>query len=371
VSTSAAPRRSRTPLGRGLAVRIALIGIAAALVAVGIVTLGVWVFGGERLATIMMAAGETATHAYEMFDRGIRDVLLVGTLLAVVASLALAIVLARMIARPLADVKAAARRVADGDLGARVPIAVPDELADLAESFNQMAAALEESERQRRDIIANIAHELRTPLTNLEGYLEAIRDGVIVPDRETYESLLEETERLARLAHSLDDLATGDRAGRRSAPVDVDLASLLAASAQLIRPAFEARHLSLERHWPQPLPVRADPDQVVQVLANLLQNAARYAPSGGRVALATEQLEDVVLVSVINGGEAIPAQDLPHLFERFYRVEKSRDRATGGAGIGLAIVKQLVEGWGGRVGVESTPGRTTFWFSLPRSRPAA
>jgi signal transduction histidine kinase len=365
-----ATARRRSVLGRGLAVRIALVGYAVALVAVGIVILGVWVFGGERLAAIMMAAGETATQAYEMFDRGIRDVLVVATFLAFVASLALAIVLARMISRPLAEVGAAARRVADGDLGARVPQAPTDELAGLADSFNQMAAALEESERQRRDIIANIAHELRTPLTNLEGYLEAIRDGVIVPDRETYESLLEETERLTRLAHSLDDLATGDRAGRRSVSVDIDLATLLAAAAQLIRPAFDARQLRLERHWQQPLPVRADPDQVAQVLANLLQNAARYAPSGGRVALSTEQLEDVVLVSVINGGEAIPAQDLPHLFERFYRVDKSRNRATGGAGIGLAIVKQLVEGWGGRVGVESTPGRTTFWFSLPRSRHA-
>lgn len=363
--------RRRSVLGRGLAVRIALVGYAVALVAVGIVILGVWVFGGERLATIMMAAGETATQAYEMFDRGIRDVLVVATLLAFVASLALAIALARMISRPLAQVGAAARRVADGDLGARVPQAPTDELAGLADSFNQMAAALEESERQRRDIIANIAHELRTPLTNLEGYLEAIRDGVIVPDQQTYESLLEETERLVRLAQSLDDLAIGDRADRPSEPRDIDVAALLDAAVELVRPAFEARGLSLERRWPKPLPAYADPDQVAQVLANLLQNAARYAPSGGVVTLATEEREDSLLVGLTNGGEAIPAADLPRLFERFYRVEKSRDRALGGAGIGLAIVKQLVEGWGGRVGVESAPGRTTFWFSLPRSRPVA
>jgi signal transduction histidine kinase len=358
-------------LGRGLAVRIALVGIGAALVAVGIVTLGVWVFGGERVARIMMAAGETATHAYEMFDKGIRDVLLVGTILAVVASLALAIALARMIARPLAEVGAAARRVADGDLGARVPRGSPDEIASLADSFNQMAEALEESERQRRDIIANIAHELRTPLTNLEGYLEAIRDGVIVPDRQTYESLLEETERLVRLATSLDDLATGDRAGRPAEPVDIDLAALLDAAVELVRPTFDARQLGIDRRWHRPLAAHADPDQVAQVLANLLQNAARYAPSGGTVTLAAEEHADSILVSLTNGGEAIPADDLPHLFERFYRVEKSRDRGLGGAGIGLAIVKQLVEGWGGHVGAESRPGRTRFWFSLPQPRRGA
>jgi two-component system sensor histidine kinase BaeS len=365
-----ARQRSGT-LGRGLAVRIALVGITAALVAVGIVTLGVWVFGGERLANIMMAAGETATEAYAMFDKGIRDILFVATVVAVVASLALAIALARMIARPLAGVSAAARRVASGDLAARAPRGVPDELASLADSFNQMAAALEESERQRRDIIANIAHELRTPLTNLEGYLEAIRDGVIVPDRQTFESLLEETERLARLSRSLDDLATGDRAGRPAEPVDVDLAQLLDASVELARPTFEARQLGLERQWRRPLPARADPDQFAQVLANLLQNAARYAPAGGTVVVAAEPREDSILVSLSNSGEAIPAADLPHLFERFYRVEKSRDRAHGGAGIGLAIVKQLVEGWGGRVGAESAPGRTRFWFSLPQSRRGA
>jgi signal transduction histidine kinase len=276
-----------------------------------------------------------------------------------------------MIARPLADVGAAARRVADGDLAARVPRTAPDELASLADSFNQMAAELEESERQRRDIISNTAHELRTPLTNLEGYLEAIRDGIIVPDQQTYDSLLEETERLVRLAHSLDDLAAGDRAGKRAHPIDVDLATLLAVAVELARPAIEAQRLTIERRWRTPLPARADPDQFAQVLANLLQNAARYAPEGGVVTLSAEQRDDTVLVSLANSGEGIPDEDLPHLFERFYRVEKSRDRALGGAGIGLAIVKQLVEGWGGRVGAESVPGRTRFWFSLPQGRPGA
>jgi len=353
-------------LGRGLAWRIALVGMAAGLLAVGIVTIGVAVVGSEALAALMMEHGETAATSYAMFDHSIRDVLLVATLVAIVASVALAVVLARMIARPLAAVGAAARRVAGGDLAARVPRAAPDELASLADSFNQMAAALEESERQRRDIIANTAHELRTPLTNLEGYLEAILDGVIEPDRQTYESLLEETERLVRLAHSLDDLASGDRAGRRPYPVEVDLAALLSAAVELARPAFEARRLTIERRWREPLPARADPDQVSQVLSNLLQNAARYASPGSRVTLAAEQREDTVLVSLANSGEGIPAADLPHVFERFYRVEKSRDRALGGAGIGLAIVKQLVEGWGGRVGAESVPGQTRFWFSLPQ-----
>ena len=366
-----APRSSHRGLGlgRGLAWRIALVSIASALVAVSIVTVGVWVVGSDALAHLAMRAGDTADHAHGMFDRSIRDVLLVAIAVAIVASVGLAVMLARMIARPLADVGAAARRVADGDLAARVPRAAPDELASLANSFNQMAAELEESERQRRDIIANAAHELRTPLTNLEGYLEAIRDGVIVPDRQTYELLLEEAERLVRLAHSLDDLAAGDRAARQAHAVDIDLAVLLATAVELARPALETRRLTVVRRWRTPLPARADPDQLAQVLANLLQNAARYAPDGDVLTLAAEQRADSVLVSLTNSGEGIPAEDLPHLFERFYRVEKSRDRALGGAGVGLAIVKQLVEGWGGRVGADSAPGRTRFWFSLPQDRP--
>jgi two-component system sensor histidine kinase BaeS len=364
-----APRAGhRSPLfGRGLAWRIALVGIASALVAVGIATLGIWAFRAELAHIVMVAMdqGQSTSNAYAMFDDSVRDLLFFAIGVAIVASIALAIVLSRMIARPLAEIGAAARQLAGGDLGIRVPRAAPDELASLADSFNQMAAELEESERQRRDIIANTAHELRTPLTNLEGYLEAIRDGVILPDRQTYESLLEETERLVRLARSLDDLSLGDAAHKNARPRDVDLALLLGAAAELARPTFESRRLTLERRWPQPLPGRADPDQFAQVLANLLQNAARYAPERGIVTLAAEPREGTVLVSLTNSGEGIPQEDLAHVFERFYRVEKSRDRARGGAGIGLAIVKQLVEGWGGRVGAESGSGRTRFWFSLP------
>ena len=134
---------------------------------------------------------------------------------------------------------------------------------------------------------------------------------------------------------------------------------------QLARPAFDARNLTIERRWPVPLPARVDPDQLAQVLANLLQNAARYAPPGGIVMLTAEPRPGMILVSVTNQGEDIPPGDLPHVFERFYRVEKSRDRARGGAGVGLAIVRQLVEAAGGRVAVESEAGWTEFTVLLP------
>ncbi|MGH7912950.1 MAG: sensor histidine kinase, partial [Candidatus Dormibacteraceae bacterium] len=237
------------------------------------------------------------------------------------------------------------------------------ELSSLADSFNQMSAALADQERLRRDLIANFAHELRTPLTNLAGYLQALRDGVMEPSPAVLSSLDEEAQRLVRLSRSLDVLASG--AGPRPAtPAEIDLLVIIEAAVQLCRPTFDANRLAVTLRLPAELPVRADPDQLAQVVLNLLQNASRYTPPGGRVEITAERAAGTVLVGVSNSG-TVPDQDLPFLFERFYRVEKSRDQARGGAGIGLAVVKQLVEEAGGRVGVESREGLTRFWFSIP------
>jgi signal transduction histidine kinase len=268
------------------------------------------------------------------------------------------------LARPLREIGRAARQIAEGDYDARIPRHGPEEIVSLSDSFNQMAAALEEQERMRREFIANAAHELRTPLTNLQGYLEALRDGVIEPDRATFESLWDEADRLVRLSRSLDTLAAGD-AGATEPARDLDLATTIRTAVELARPAAVAAGLELSIEVPGRLPARGDPDQLAQVVGNLLQNAIRYTPAGGRVDVRAERRPGDVLVSVANTGDGIPAADLPHVFERFYRVEKSRDRARGGAGIGLAIVRQLVEAAGGVVGAESRDGLTRFWFSLP------
>jgi two-component system, OmpR family, sensor histidine kinase BaeS len=355
--------RSRS--SRGLAARIALAAMITAGAALAVLALGVAVVGANAFAALMMAHGETAEAAQAMFDQSIRGVLVATVALAIALSIGLAVLIARMLARPLEEVGAAARRIADGDYAARVPRDGPEEIASLADSFNQMAAALQEQERLRREFIANAAHELRTPLTNLQGYLEALRDGVIVADAATYDSLWEEADRLVRLARSLDALAVGESSAEPARRIELDLAPILDASVALVRPALEAQGIGLERRWSSPLPARGDPDHLAQVLANLLQNAVRYTPHGGSVTVSGEPRAGSVLVSVVNTGEPIPAEDLPHVFERFYRVEKSRNRASGGAGIGLAIVKQLVEAGGGRVGAESSPAGTRFWFSVP------
>lgn len=352
-------------IARGIAGRIALAAIASAAVGLAILAIGVAVVGADIFTALMVEAGDSADQAREMYDSSVTNVVIAAAVVAVIASIGLAVVLARMLARPMAEIAGAARRIASGDYAARVPREGPEELASLADSFNQMAASLERQEVMRRDFIANAAHELRTPLTNLQGYLEALRDGVITADRATYESLHEEADRLVRLSRSLDALAEGDAGTSPPIFVDLDLAAAVRAALDLATPAIELARLHLVTDVPASLPARADPDGLAQVLANLLSNAVRYTPAGGTITVHVERRPGDLLISVANTGERIPADDLDRVFERFYRVDKSRDAARGGAGIGLAIVKQLVEANGGRVGAESRDGLTRFWFSLP------
>jgi signal transduction histidine kinase len=349
----------------GLAWRIALACLAVVAVATAIIAGGVFVFGQRAFEQLMVEHGAPVADARAMFQETVSAFFLAGVGAAVLASIALALVLSRRISAPLERLRLAARAIAAGDLRVRVRPDGPAEVRSLARSFDQMAERLEEQERLREEFVVNAAHELRTPLTNLRGYLEALRDGVIEPGRETFESLHEEVERLVRLSRSLDALAEGDLRTRPPDVRDVDLATAIDSAVELVQPAFERRRIAWEVRAPRPLPVRANPDHVAQVLANLLQNATRYTPEGGSVTVAATARPRDAVVTVSNTGDGIPAADLPHVFERFFRVERSRDRARGGAGIGLAIVKQLVELNGGEVGAGSADGSTRFWFSLP------
>jgi len=352
-------------IGRGIALRIGLAALASAGVGLVILAAGVTIVGAAVFTELMVEAGDSAEHARAMYDASVSTVVLTAVIVAALASAVLAIVLARMLARPLAEIGRAARRIATGEYGARVPRDGPEELVSLADSFNQMAASLERQEQMRRDFIANAAHELRTPLTNLQGYLEALRDGVIQADRQTYDSLLDEAERLVRLSQSLDSLAEGDASSAPPALRELDLVVAIRTALDLAQPGVDRAGLAVVVDLPDALPARANPDHLAQVLANLLSNATRYTPSGGTITIRAERRPAALLVSIVNTGDAIPAADLDRVFERFYRVEKSRDRARGGAGIGLSIVKQLVEAGGGHVGAESRDGQTRFWFSLP------
>ncbi|MCU0478193.1 MAG: ATP-binding protein [Chloroflexi bacterium] len=347
----------------GIGRRILAASLAVVAVALGIVAVGVVRVGGNLFADLMIAAGDTADHARDMYDQSVTVVLVVAAVVGSLVAFLLAVLFARRLARPIEQMAGAAEQIADGDLSVRVPVEGPAELRSLAAAYNTMAQRLAEQEEIRREFVVNASHELRTPLTNLQGYLEALRDGVIPPDPATFDSLREEVDRLSRLAASLSVLAGEDRVPSVLGPVELDV--LVRASAELVAPALARRSITLDVATDPGLVVRGRADELTQVLANLLQNASRYTPTGGRVTVTAERTDAAVVVRVANTGPGIPPDDLPRVWERFYRVEKSRDRERGGAGVGLAIVKQLIEDAGGRVGVTSGGGWTTFWFRLP------
>ncbi len=285
-------------------------------------------------------------------------------LVAVVVSLAAS----RRIAQPLERLLIAAQRIAAGHYRERAPVQGDYELARLAAQFNTMAAALEDAEQRRVALIGDVAHELRTPLATIAGYVEGMLDGVVEPDDGTWALVLDEVNRLRRLAGDLQELSrveAGQVALRLTA---IAPAALSAAAVARLAPQFAEKGVALHIQVPADLPlVNADLDRALQVLINLLGNALHYTPAGGDVTVQAMQADDAVQWVVRDTGIGIAAEHLPHLFERFYRVDKARARATGGAGIGLTICKALVELHGGRIWATSAgPGQgATFAFTLP------
>jgi two-component system sensor histidine kinase BaeS len=347
----------------GIATRIAVAALAVVSVVLAVLVLGVMRVGADAFAALMVRAGDSAEHAREMFEASVVGVFIVAVIVAVLAALLLGSVLARRIARPIERLAEAAQRTASGDLRSTAVEEGPAEVRALANAFNVMVDRLAEQDAVRREFVVNASHELRTPLTNLQGYLEALRDGVLPPDPSTFDSLREEVDRLTRLAASLDLLAGAD--DERPMPEDLDLGALVRSGVELTGPSFARRSIRVNASIAAGIKVHARADELAQVVSNLLQNALRYTPAGGQVRVTVERGTGDAVVRVANSGSEIPADDLPRVWERFFRVERSRDRTSGGAGIGLAIVKRLVEEAGGRVGASSEAGTTTFWFSLP------
>ena len=274
---------------------------------------------------------------------------------------------------PVRGLTSAARRLGKGDLSYRVPQVRRDEVGQLAATFNEMAAGLEEAAHQRRAMTADIAHELRTPLTNIQGYLEAIKDGVVQPDTETIGVLHKQTVHLAHLVDDLRLLAIAD-AGRLNLDMRPERLDLLAEDAvAAFRPRAADKRVALIVVAAPVLPLAdLDRTRIRQVIANLVENALRHTPENGRVTVRVEPLgPEVLRLAVEDNGPGIPAGQLEKIFDQFYRVDPSRSRATGGAGLGLTIVKKLVEAHGGSVRAESEPSQgARFIIELPVSKAA-
>lgn len=306
----------------------------------------------------------------EAFRRAEETTLALAAVSSVMAAVAVSIFVSGRIASTVRRMNSAARRIASGRYSERVPLGEPDELGKLAASFNAMAESLEADERRRLELIGTVAHELRTPIANLQGYLEGVVDGVVPTSPETWNFLLSETGRLRRLVEDLQELS---RAEAKQLPLSIrriNPARALETAVTRLRAAFEEKGIDLKVSVPTSLPdVLADEDRVVQIATNLLTNAIRYSPGGARVEISAHEKPKEVVVAVRDSGMGIAPEHLPHLFERFYRVDRARSRAAGGSGIGLTIALSLVEAMGGRMWAESDgAGRgSTFWFTLPRA----
>ncbi len=293
-------------------------------------------------------------------------------LAAAAISAGIALLMARWLARgmtqPLRDMAHAARRMERGDYSTRVHTRSRDEVGQLTEAFNTMSAELEGVERLRRDLVANVSHELKTPITAIRAHLENLLDGVERPDPETLQVMLTQSERLGRLVDQLLDLS---RLESGDVPLDrqpVSLGPLVSQVLTEIDVARADRGVSVSSEVPENLPpALADRERVHQVLFNLVDNAVRYTPSGGAVTVSAHRHNGSVEIEVQDTGVGIPAEHLPRLFERFYRVDTSRSRDDdGGTGIGLAIARSVVEAHGGQIHAQSEPGRgSTFTFELP------
>lgn len=276
----------------------------------------------------------------------------------------------RQITLPLASLTKASTQIAAGDLTARVPVQSHDEFGDLATTFNQMANNLETQEMMRRNLMADIAHELRTPLAGIQGTVEALQDGVFPLTKEGLTPIHHEVLLLNRLVEDLRTL-TNAEAGKISLDRrPLDLAELVERQVNALRYRAAEQEISLVMNIDETIPMlNGDNQRLSQIIANLLDNALRHTPNGGTIRIRLVAVPEGVQLSVIDDGEGIPATDLDHVFDRFYRVDRSRNRQTGGSGLGLSIARQLVEAHEGRIWVESPPsGQATgseFTLFLP------
>ena len=295
--------------------------------------------------------------------------LLWGGLVAIALSLLITFFLSRRILAPVKALTLTARRLGKGDFSPRVQFKDKSEVGELAQAFNVMAENLERDEQLQRNMIADVAHELRTPLSNLRGYLEAVRDGVIKPDVNTIRSLDEEASLLSRLVDDLQELSLVEAGELKLNRQPEDLAKLINQTVAAMRTQAMTKGISVSIDLPDKLPaVNIDSHRISQVLRNLLENALAHTAKDGTITVAARPQGNCVEVTIADTGEGIPAEDLPGIFERFYRVDKSRTRTTGGSGLGLTIAKRLVDAHGGKIEARSELGKgSCFSFTVPAS----
>jgi histidine kinase len=315
-----------------------------------------------------MSRQQMGADLFTNFRAAVTEALLVSTIAALISAILVSVFVSRRVVTPIRQMMTASRHIAAGHYRERVKVVSDDELGQLAQSFNQMAAGLEQTEAMRRELIGNVAHELRTPLSTIKGYMEGLMDGVLPPEPTTYQQVYREADRLQRLVSDLQELSRVEAGAFELDCQPVNMAELIQHTATRLGPQFEEKGVQLNVDLPADLPrVQADEDRIDQILINLIGNALQYTPTGGTVTVMAEKRPLELWVTIRDTGIGIAAEHLTLLFTRFYRVDKSRSRAGGGSGIGLTITKHLVEAHGGRVWADSQGAGqgSVFGFALP------
>jgi len=324
--------------------------------------------GGGRMSG-MMGSLDSMSQLYVDFRASFNEALMYAALAAVIAALALSFLFSRSVVAPVSAMSHATQRIADGRYDERVQVSGNDELAQLAMRFNQMAEKLDQVESMRRRLIGDVSHELRTPLTAIKGSMEGLIDGVLPANDETYQQIHAEADRLNRLVDDLQELSRVEACAYQLDFRSMDVFSLVQTVTKRLISKAESKRISLDFELTPGLPpVLADEDRAIQILTNFTGNALQYTPEGGKVTISAKRVNNEVQFSVRDTGIGISSEHLPHLFDRFYRVDKSRSRQSGGgSGIGLTIARALIEAHGGRIWVESQgEGKgSTFNFTLP------
>jgi two-component system, OmpR family, sensor histidine kinase BaeS len=323
--------------------------------------------GDQRIGKVVVSRDDGQLFSAEevqLRSQLVRENILAGAV-SVVVALAVAVYLAVTLSRPLRRIRAGAEAMGAGDLQARVPESGDAEISAVAEALNSLAETLQQEESLRKESVADLAHELRTPVMGLLARIEAAQDGVLDDETANLAAMHDEALRLARLLDDLSALAEAQRPGLLLDLEEVDLAAVARAQAEAFAPAFADKGIAFAEDL-APAPVEGEPRRLEQVLGNLLSNALRYTDTGGRVEVKVAAVDSAAVLEVRDTGIGIAPDDVPHVFTRFWRGEKSRSRATGGAGIGLSIVRELVRAHGGEIEVQSAPGEgSLFRVTLP------
>lgn len=327
-----------------------------------------------RNPNVQMGPGMMNTSLFDVFFRTFNEAIWIALPVALLISLLISLAISRVISNPLQKMFVAARDIASGKYHQRIPLSFVaeekklDPIQKLALGFNQMASSLEDTENMRQQLIGDISHELRTPLTTIKGSMEGLIDGVIPADEKTYQQIYGEADRLQRLVEDLQELSRIEGGAYHLEKRWFSLDDLIETIAHKYASRFEEKQISFSYNHPDTsIRIFADPDRLEQVLVNLLINAIHYSDEGGSVSLETHQTRDTLTIRVQDNGVGIAPEHLANVFTRFYRVDKSRSRQSGGSGIGLTISKHLVEAHGGTITVIS-PGLglgSTFEIKLP------